>query len=245
MRLKYPKTDPMNYIAKILMNSSYGRFGMDDRFDEIRIMNEKDYKKFEKKYINFINDIIILDNKYLVKIKNQDDLNNFLDNGSLNHNINIAIAAAITSYARIEMSQYKNNPNYKLYYTDTDSIYINKPLPDSMVSEMELGKMKLEFISNKAIFLAPKVYGYLTKTNEEIIKIKGLTKETIKNNITLENLKQLLIKDNKLEAKQTKWFKSLTEGQINLKEQIYSLKVTGNKNKRVVIATTFKNINII
>jgi hypothetical protein len=31
-RLNYPSTDPLNYIAKILLNSLYGRFGMDDNF---------------------------------------------------------------------------------------------------------------------------------------------------------------------------------------------------------------------
>ena len=39
----------MNYIAKILMNSSYGRFGMIDRFDDIRIMSKKEHIKFEMK----------------------------------------------------------------------------------------------------------------------------------------------------------------------------------------------------
>jgi DNA polymerase family B len=32
LRLNYPKSDPMNYIAKLLLNSLYGRFGMDDNF---------------------------------------------------------------------------------------------------------------------------------------------------------------------------------------------------------------------
>ena len=56
-----------------------------------------------------------------------DDLNTLLDNGSETHNINIAIAAAITSYARIYMAQFKNSNDFKLYYSDTDSIYIDKP----------------------------------------------------------------------------------------------------------------------
>jgi hypothetical protein len=43
LRLKYPKSDPMNYIAKILLNSLYGRFGMDDNFSETEILSGKDY----------------------------------------------------------------------------------------------------------------------------------------------------------------------------------------------------------
>jgi len=42
IRLEYPKSDPMNYIAKIIMNSLYGRFGMDDNFVLSSIMNKED-----------------------------------------------------------------------------------------------------------------------------------------------------------------------------------------------------------
>jgi hypothetical protein len=35
------------------------------------------------------------------------------------HNINIAIASAITALSSVEMSKFKNNPHLKLYYTDT------------------------------------------------------------------------------------------------------------------------------
>ena len=47
------------------------------------------------------------------------------------------------------MSQYKNNPDYNIYYTDTDSIVIDKPLPDDKVGN-NLGKMKLEHIVTSA-----------------------------------------------------------------------------------------------
>jgi len=114
IRLNYPKTEPMNFIAKILMNSLYGRFGMDDQFNDIIVIEKNDLNKFENKYINNITDILELDNKLLVKIK-RDNLNNMLDNGSITHNINIVIASAITSYSRIHMSKFKNNNDYKLF----------------------------------------------------------------------------------------------------------------------------------
>lgn len=84
-----------------------------------------------------------------------------LDNASEVHNINIAIASATTAYARIYMSKtikYLIENDYKIFYKDTDSLFINKPLPDDLVSSTELGKLKLEYICKKGIFLAPKVY---------------------------------------------------------------------------------------
>ncbi len=50
------------------------------------------------------------------------------------------------------MSQFKNNPDFNLYYSDTDSAYIDKPLPDHLVHSKDLGKMKLENTLAKAIF---------------------------------------------------------------------------------------------
>jgi hypothetical protein len=155
-----------------------------------------------------------------------------LDNASEVHNINIAIAAAISAYSRIHMSQFKNNKDYNLYYSDTDSIYIDKPLPDSFIGK-ELGLMKLEYICKDAIFLAPKVYGLLTD-KDFIVKIKGLSNKAV-SDISPFTLYQLLNKDSKLESKQDKWYKSLTKGNIIVKEQIYTLKVTGNKRELVYL----------
>jgi hypothetical protein len=45
LRLKFPKTNPLNFIAKLLLNSLYGRFGMIDSFIEIIVFNLfKDFK---------------------------------------------------------------------------------------------------------------------------------------------------------------------------------------------------------
>jgi hypothetical protein len=55
-------------------------------------------------------------------------------------NSNVAIASAVTAYARIHMSQFKNNPQLpNLYYTDTDSVHFDGPIPDGFISSEELG----------------------------------------------------------------------------------------------------------
>ena len=73
---------------------------------------------------------------------------------------NVAIASAVTAYARMHMIQFKNNEN--CFYTDTDSIGTTQKLPPELIGS-ELGQLKLEATISKAVFLAPKVYGYETQ----------------------------------------------------------------------------------
>ena len=70
-------------------------------------------------------------------------------------NISIPIATIITAGARKYISQFKLNPNYDIYYTDTDSIVISKPLDDKFV-EKNLGDINLEGIFKEGNFLGPR-----------------------------------------------------------------------------------------
>jgi DNA polymerase elongation subunit (family B) len=99
------------------------------------------------------------------------------------------------------MSQFKNNPNFNLYYSDTDSIYIDRPLPESMISSTILGKMKLEYVLNKAIFLAPKVYYLETDEGKIIYKVKGFKHEIV---LTFNDFENLLFKESTLQKYQSK-----------------------------------------
>lgn len=68
--------------------------------------------------------------------------------------INTAKASAVTAGARVHMSLFKKNPNFNLYYSDTDSAVIDRQLDSEFVGN-KLGQMKLEHTINKAVFLAP------------------------------------------------------------------------------------------
>jgi len=100
------------------------------------------------------------------------------------------------------MSQFKLNHNYELFYSDTDSLDINKKLPSKYVGS-GLGKFKLEHIFKEAVFLAPKVYGGIAINNDnstyELIKVKGY-----KNIISFDDLKSLLELNSKLVLHQEK-----------------------------------------
>jgi DNA polymerase type B, organellar and viral len=225
-RLQYPKSDPMNYLAKILLNSLYGRFGMDDNFIEVNIIHEDYYSDFENKFIDNIIDSKKLGEYVLVRYIN--DTSDIQDDTS--HNISIGVASAITAYARIHMSQFKNDSCFNLYYTDTDSIYVDKALPDYLVDSKILGKLKLENISTKALFLSPKVYCLNPIEGNIIYKVKGLSHET---ELTVQDFKNLLFKDAFIQKTHVKWFRDLSKGEIQLLEQIYTLKVTENKRRLI------------
>jgi hypothetical protein len=224
IKKSHNKNEPMYLISKLLMNSLYGRFGMDYRlYEHIIINNDELYNLIDNYSINEV--IELSNNKSLISYLDNKKIESInLDNKS-SFNISISVASAITACSRIHMSQFKSiNNEFNLYYSDTDSIYIDKPLDDSFISN-ELGKMKLEYIFDEAVFISPKVYGGVFD-NKEIVKIKGF-----KNKLSFNELKSLLIKDSKLELNHDKWFKDIENGSITIKNQVYTLMSTENKRQ--------------
>lgn len=167
-----------------------------------------------------------------------------LTKGGNHLNISLPIAAAVTAYARMSIYQYKANiveAGGKLFYSDTDSIFSSIPLPDSLIGP-ELGLMKLEYVASRAVFLAPKVYAVelaegfkdLTETGF-IIKIKGAKRN---HGLSFTEMEALLYKDATHKIKMNKWFRSFTQSTINIKDLVYSLRVT--ENKRALIYSNNK-----
>ena len=170
LRLKYSKDDPMNFVAKLLLNSLYGKFGMKTETTQVTMYDTKDIH--DRKVLKFtikdlresIQDIFYIDNFVVIlekdvirfKYNEKEDLYHGLD-------VNIAIAATITAGGRIHMSQFKPSGwlNKFLFYTDTDSLICSEKLPSRLVGN-QLGQMKLEHIIKDGVFLAPKVYGFIT-----------------------------------------------------------------------------------
>lgn len=132
-----------------------------------------------------------------------------------------------------------------IYYSDTDSVYLDKELPNNLVSSKELGKFKLEYIFKDSVYLGPKIYAGITSDNDYICKIKGF-----KNSIDFDLMKSLLVKDSSLNLQHIKWFRSLVDSNITLKDQIYQLQKTENKrtiiynDNNIAISTKPHNIDI-
>ena len=58
LRNEYPRGSALNHIAKILLNSLYGRFGMDDNFANIEVIHKDYYADFENKFLDQIDEKI-------------------------------------------------------------------------------------------------------------------------------------------------------------------------------------------
>lgn len=141
-QLKLNSKGAKKEIAKIILNSSYGKFAQKREMNVIVSEREalKNWDKF-KEY------------ECLAKGK-------FYCNKQIsyrNRNINPVYASFVTAYARIEL--YKNLIINNCFYCDTDSIICSNKMEDDLVDSKALGKFKME-VDNiiEGIFISPKMY---------------------------------------------------------------------------------------
>lgn len=124
--------DPARYlIAKLLLNSLYGRFGMKPKVATHEVVKTSEVSKLIARIglENLISQVELGDMTLI----------SYWPKFSRLPKINIAIAATITANARVFMSDFKNLPDNSLYYTDTDSGYYEKPLPGHLIDSKKLG----------------------------------------------------------------------------------------------------------
>ena len=104
LRLQYPKGNTMNLIAKLLMNSLYGKFGMKLDSTTVEVFNnenETELQTFKElldnKGITF-KDFVVIDNHYIT-IRNNLVNYQYIEDEEMYHglDVNIAIASAITA----------------------------------------------------------------------------------------------------------------------------------------------------
>jgi hypothetical protein len=235
MRLTFEKSNPMNWICKQTMNSSYGRFGMSPELSEISILDKEGLNEYNS--TNPIEDIKYFgDDK--VMVTRTITRNKTIDTENENHNLQISlpIAAAITAHSRIEIHRLKNAAAERgiLLYSDTDSLVCSDSLQAELIGK-GLGKLKLECTAEKGVFLAPKVYALTgvkdgDKELPDILKAKG-----IKNmdGLNFEVFERLLNSDEVFISHQPKWFRNIEEGNITIKNLKTVTKITLGKRQNV------------
>ena len=223
-----PPSDPMYFVSKLLLNSLYGKFGMGYELEDHKIINSSNLDTYLNNPLFEVSDFTNLSNSLLLISYIDNNKYSDLSVDPFEPNISIGIASAITAYSRMIMSKFKNRSEFKLFYSDTDSVYVSGNFPEEYIG-IELGKFKLENTFTDIVFLAPKVYAGITLDNKLIVKIKGLTRSIVNNDISLDMLSSLLQKDASLSFNQIKQYKSLTEGTISLLKQTYELVPTESK----------------
>ena len=166
--------EALAFVYKILMNSLYGRFGINPKSTTTEICDEDRFKSLIKNS-EFISSDMLSENNYVVSYHTNTETGS--DYWNPPKNSAVQLAAAITASARIHMYPYISREDS--YYTDTDSVVLGQPLPEEVVSSSVLGKFKLEDRVIKGYFLAPKSYFYIAKDGKNVIKYKGPAKNQV------------------------------------------------------------------
>lgn len=138
LKAKDEKDSVSDLIAKLLMNSCYGRMGLNKLREQLEFDDGQGivdaFKEIETRQGT------------VRLVMTEKELENSFSN--------VSIAAWVTSHARIYMHKIYMECADELYYTDTDSIFTTKLFAEGA----ELGALKLEYKSNLGCFLLPKTY---------------------------------------------------------------------------------------
>jgi hypothetical protein len=203
-------------IAKSLLNNLLGRFGLNINKPITELIN-KDKLNFilSTKEVSSVLDItdshvLITYNPSVSKdICNANDID-YIKVLNLNssqdmekdkefRDVSLAIAAAVTSYARIYMSKIKLdiiNNGGTIYYTDTDSIVSSIPLDPSLIGD-KLGQFKLEHKVKEGYFISSKTYCLILEDDTCIIKAKGVLNNTLTKDDFINMYKGINVKASK------------------------------------------------
>jgi len=135
-------------IAKLLMNSMYGRFGMHADMTQTKIVSYSERVELGKSFT--IQSSIQLGSFYLVNyvlasppLAAPFEANKLIElytRKDLPARTNVAIASAVTAYSRVIINSYKIRAleqNLNIYYSDTDSLVTNGELPSDLIDSAE------------------------------------------------------------------------------------------------------------
>ncbi len=222
-------------LAKLLMNSLYGRFGMRSSNLLHKIVDQKEYLKLDDQYE--IIRLIQLNGMYYLSYQQSESLTLLEPKPTrtkfaIPSQTNVPIAAAVTAYSRIIINQLKLDAikKYKcnLYYSDTDSLVLDRSLPPEYLDSATLGKLKLEYKLKEGIFISPKINYLLTEDNQEVFKAKGYSGKLTRGDY------EVLLGGGSLDLTMTKWFRSLKTQSISIQHKT-PYKISPIFNKRTTI----------
>jgi hypothetical protein len=229
-------------IAKICLNSLWGRFGM--RQNQTQTKFVKDISIF---YTHLLSDrlenmqVLFVDDKTAqMTFKYKEE---FVDKS---YDTNLYVAAFTTANARLRLYEQMRRVDHNILYCDTDSIvYVDDGSVHVNIGD-SLGEWTDELGQNdyitKWLCTAPKSYSYKTFNNKECVKIKGFTlhhrNADILNSRVMEEIidgvrDKITIKDSQISRDKK------TKNVIN-RETVKSFSL--NFNKRSVVSDNFDTL---
>jgi len=146
----------------------------------------------------------------------------------------VGIASAVTSYARIEMMELKMlliKLGVNLYYTDTDSIFVDKELPEYLIGN-ELGQLKDELKGKwikQGYFLGIKKYGYIDENNEVHSIFSGIER----NSLSWNEIVQIANGFTVIKQSRVRFFKNLISLNITIKNSLET-SIIFNPRKKLI-----------
>ena len=173
----------------------------------------------------------------IIDITNKNNLNPVLDRFN-NIKANVAIASAVTSYARINMIHLKMRliqMGYTLYYSDTDSLFIDKPLPESFINN-ELGGLKDELkgmIISKAYFLGSKKYGYQIKLPDGSLSDHSVFAGITRHSLNFNEIERLAKGEVLYKTKLIQFNRDIEHLKIQIKENL-PIQLKKSHNKKII-----------
>ena len=249
LKLKSLKGSVDYSISKLIMNGQYGNFGRKPDMLNTIISNPSNTvnilcNNIVKNIINVNNDVslfLTMSTSDPSITKHLHDINYNINTNSFSRvKSNVAIASAITSYARIHMMQFKTLKNNKVFYTDTDSVFLQHPLPDFELGP-ELGKMKNELPENKivkAYFYDKKKYVLKLDDGKIISKISGVEANSINDeDLQFLNKNKYLLVDVELQ-----FHKDISE--LTVRKTSKTMKIVSESKVKKLINNKFQNIEI-
>ena len=190
-KIAQEKNHGLYYIAKLCLNSLWGKFGQkeifsqvedvltDERLSEIMLDNT-----LEVATADFINDVCV------VHYKKKAETN------PLAKNTSIAIAAFTTAYAQLRLYEALDILKERVLYMDTDSVIFiedkGKPLLQTgsylgdLTDELEDGGYITEFVCT-----GPKTYSYSTSKGKICSRSKGFPKGLV----GMNDMKKIILED--------------------------------------------------
>lgn len=193
-------------LYKLMQNSLYGKSGQREIIHRFKLINNEDVERFELENMSDLSHVFGGKTLVRTQGKISEDLlgvitkvsNDTVDIGQTKEEDNttedifkdrplpsrkkgsvkssVSTAAAITAYARIAMSKYKNIEGNKYYGGDTDSVIMEKELDPNLVGK-GLGMMKEECRIMLGLFAGKKLYLTVDSLGVTVIKSRGVGRD--------------------------------------------------------------------